>query len=827
MAKTNVCHARAVTLLSEKKGFFMRSFGAGALALVTVLGVQSAGAQENANSSEAIATDEIIVTVQKREQALIDVPIAVSAYNNALLDDLGITKFDELAVFVPGLEIQEQSPNNPSFVIRGVTSDSGEANIEPRVAVFQDGVSISRSRGSYVELHDLERVEVAKGPQATLFGRGALIGAINLVQNKAKLNDFAGAGEIVTGDYGQFRLNGFANLPLVEDKLSLRLAGSFRTRDGYVKNLLGGPALGGAETEAYRVSLRWAPTNAITADLIVNAQMDQNTGTPFKSGTFAPQLTQSPPFAYGTTSPFSPQSANRVGLVENGTELGLDREVHGVTAIVSWDVSPTLSFTSTTGYRTFQSLEVFDPDGFQYPLFLFAEDAQGEQWSQELRANFELGERWTGFVGASYFQEVGSQRVPLEFNERFVLGLFAGAITAPNPQPGNLSFDVPTNLAPILVGLGVPAAQAPFVAQLLKTNHLEQFINFGETDAIDLYGDLTFKATDKLELTGGLRWTRDDKTTRLRTQLMNGGSVLGAILAGQAPGAPVALFTQPTAGTPSFSDVFDDFTWRFVGRYEVGEDLSLWASIARGRRPEVISAIAPRTPFGATTFATSPAEVADSLEVGAKGRFLDGALNLDGSVFVYEYADFQTTEFSGTRIITTNAGEARAIGFEGSAQWRLSGGVDVFANYGYNDAQLETGARNGNRFRLSPEHSFAVGGAFTHAFAGIGALTFRPTYTWQSEVFFDDDNDRASLQVRSPASLSDRAVDEKQGSYGLVNLRAEFEPEGRNWSLGAFVTNATDEEYVIDAGNTGDSFGIPTFIRGAPRMVGVEAKSKF
>ncbi|MEM9751583.1 MAG: TonB-dependent receptor, partial [Pseudomonadota bacterium] len=130
--------------------------------------------------------EEIVVTTQKREQSLRDVPVNITAYSGDFLDRIGVQQFDELADFVPGLEIQEQSPNNPGFVIRGITSDSGGADVEPRVSIFQDGVSISKSRGSFVELFDLERVEVAKGPQSTLFGRGALIGGINIIQAKPK-----------------------------------------------------------------------------------------------------------------------------------------------------------------------------------------------------------------------------------------------------------------------------------------------------------------------------------------------------------------------------------------------------------------------------------------------------------------------------------------------------------------------------------------------------------------------------------------------------------------------------------------------------------------
>ena len=144
----------------------------------------------------------IVVTAQLREQRLTDVPMAITAYTGEFLDELGLDDFEDLSRFVPGFEVQNQSPNNPGFVMRGVTSDSGEAFNEPRVSVFQDGVSISKSRGSYVELFDIQRVEIVRGPQSTLYGRGALIGAVNIIQNRADPSGFAG---FLRGRLRQFR----------------------------------------------------------------------------------------------------------------------------------------------------------------------------------------------------------------------------------------------------------------------------------------------------------------------------------------------------------------------------------------------------------------------------------------------------------------------------------------------------------------------------------------------------------------------------------------------------------------------------------------------
>jgi len=175
----------------------MNLWRSSALALAAALCAREAAAQEPVQAQ----ADEIIVTVQKREQAVVDVPIAVTALGGEFLKDLDISNFDDLSRYTPGFLVQEQSPNNTGFVVRGITSDSGEANIEPRVAVFYDGAPASRNRGSYTELFDLERVEVVKGPQATLFGRSALIGGVNVITNKADLSNFEGEATVAVGDF--------------------------------------------------------------------------------------------------------------------------------------------------------------------------------------------------------------------------------------------------------------------------------------------------------------------------------------------------------------------------------------------------------------------------------------------------------------------------------------------------------------------------------------------------------------------------------------------------------------------------------------------------
>ena len=237
-----------------------------ACALAGAAHAQSADGQES-------QLEEVIVTAQLRAQDPIEVPFALTAYSGQTLDNLGVQDFEELSAFVPGLLVQNQSPNNPGFVIRGITSDSTGATDEPRVSIYQDGVSIGRAPGAYVELFDVERVEVAKGPQSTLYGRGALIGAVNVIQNKADIDGFDAEGRIGFGNYDYRLAELMLNAPL-SDTAAVRFATRLKSRNGYVDNLLGGADYNSVDTQAFRALFAWEPTDAFRLDLIANYQQD-------------------------------------------------------------------------------------------------------------------------------------------------------------------------------------------------------------------------------------------------------------------------------------------------------------------------------------------------------------------------------------------------------------------------------------------------------------------------------------------------------------------------------------------------------------------------
>lgn len=808
----------------------------------------------------------IIVTAQLREQDPIDVPMALTAIGSEQLDRFGIEEFDELSRYVPGFEVQNQSPNNPGFVMRGITSDSGTAFNEPRVSVFQDGVSISKSRGSYVELFDISRVEVAKGPQSTLYGRGALIGAVNIVQNKAKPSIFEGAGKASYGNYNAFLAEAMVNAPIGDD-MAIRLAGRMRKRDGYVENLLGGEDFNSADTYALRGSFH-GEAGVLSFDLVGNYQKDTPEGTAFKSIAYNP-TDPATGTVIGNRGRNSGATLSPGAGFEGGKPLGLDRQVWGVTGIAKLKLDESFTLTSITAFRKFDTLEIFDADGLSLPILTAAEQAHGEQTSQELRFTYENGPL-TAFVGASYFHETGFQRASAQLDERALLARLAGALNGGGAIPGRPASDpVPAALlaSPAFTGAllqgvtaayGAPmsSAQAQAIAANLKSNQLESNSNSAQTRALDLFGDVTIRLSDRFEIGGGLRYSHDDKRGGYTASVLNGRSIMGGVIGalGQpaavrdallgalsVPGAaaiptsaayPVPLFglgSQPTAGNggvDSASHKNGGFSWRLTARFMPGEGASVYATYARGRRPEILAPTGPAAPFGATSFTVLPSETVDSYELGAKTAFANHSLFLDGSVFFYQYDNFQTTVQQGTQTVSTNAGKAESYGFEGQARWVPDDLISLYASYAYNHSRFKAGIRDGNRFRLSPDHSASLG-AILSVPAGPGRVAFSPSVTWQSGVFFDDDNDRSDLQQPPAALAADNLQDEMQNGYALANARLGYEAVGGDWRIEAFIENAFDRKYVKDAGNAGDALGMPTFIAGEPRFYGISASFRF
>ena len=719
---------------------------------------------------------QVAITAQKRSESVQDVPVAVTALTADFLTKQSIQQFDALSAFVPGLNVQLQSPNNPGFVIRGITSDDGTSYVEPRVSVFQDGVSISKSRGSVVELFDLERVEVLKGPQGTLFGRGAQIGAVHVIQNKA-VNKRESSVAIGGGTFNELYANAMVNAPLVDGKLFGRVAAIYNKRDGFMTNA-GGGTLNGKNTGAIRASLRWLPTTTSTLDIIANAQTDDSPGTSFKSTRFAPPAGDATPFA-------------RAGL-NGGDSLGINRQVGGLTLLYNQQLSPAWTLTSITAGRRFYSDEAFDADGTLAPVLQFREVAEGSQASQELRFAYDKGGKLTGFAGASGFWERGSQRVPFSTDERSLFALLTGQPIVNADGLANLSI------------VNNPQTGRPF-----KTLHTEQYQNFGQTTAAEVFADATYKLA-RLSLTAGLRGTYEQVENAYEVQNSATPGSLGALLRA----APNNLFA-PTNGRKEGTGTFRSVVGRTIANYDFGRDFMGYASFSKGRRPNVVV-------VNAAGVRTLSEETVLSTEGGLKGQFASGRAQFDVSAFNYRYNNFQTsiTRLTPTGLVseTLDAGRAKAWGFEGSVRGQVNAQTSVFATVGYTDAKFDSTdangnkqARAGNRFRLTPMHSYSAGINLDATKRRFGQLYMAPNTTYRGKVFFEDTN--------LPA------ISEK--GQLLFNLRAGLRLPDDRTEFTVIARNLFDQQYIIDAGNTGGAFGIPTFIAGAPRFLTVQLSRRF
>ncbi|PIB91627.1 TonB-dependent receptor [Caulobacter sp. FWC2] len=797
-----------------------------------------------AHAQDGRAVDELIVTAQKRPENRLSAPIAITSFSRDTLNDLGVQDVRDIASRTPGLVVQSQSPANSGYVLRGVTTDDGAATAEPRVAVFQDGVSIAKQRGAFVELFDLERVEVARGPQTTLFGRAALTGAVQYIQNKAVLGAHDARLRLEAGGDGYRVAEGMINAPIGET-LAVRAAARYREKDGDIENLLGGPALNSVQTGAARFLVAWRPSSALRSDLIVNVERDTPGGQSTKSRSFYP----SDPVTgqiLGDLSSFTGAALASPKGFQGDRPMGLRRTIAGVTWLTDYAPGGAWSLSQNLAWRRFTASEIYDLDGFSFPLLGSLDASRYRQYSSETRLNY-AGDRLKGFVAASAFFERGQQSVDIQIDEFLLLDILTNRLDRNNPVVGPLAayHSIP-GTAVLLQGLAaasgftLPADQANAIARNLQTDHGEGGVNGITGQSYDLFGDLSYALTDKLTLSAGLRWSASRKTTDYQswTQRSTAAGILGALAAtGAARSGLLAALSVPGAASipqspsyplPVFGLAYQQSaletnksrdsgaSWRVAASYALADSGSLYASYARGQRPEVVSPNTPRTPGGAVVFKRVSPETLDSLEIGAKGRF--STVVLESAAYAYRYRHFQTTVQQGTQFFTDDAGRADAYGAEFQARWTLATWVDLHATYAYAHARFQTGLYQGNHLRLAPDHTVSLDSTVSWPLAG-GTLAFAPSWSWRSHTYFNDDNDNPALQTGTFVPVFRR--DKTQDSYGLLDARLRWIAPGRNWSMELFGRNLLDRHYLRDAGNSGDDFGLPTYVPGESRLVGI------
>ncbi|MCD2324278.1 TonB-dependent receptor [Sphingomonas sp. IC-56] len=753
---------------------------------------------------------DIIVTAQKIEQRAVDVPITISALTGERMAEIGVSDLDELSNYIPGLNIQEQSANNPGVVIRGITSDSGSSQQGPRVTLYYNGVDISRSRGSYQAIYDLERVEVIKGPQATLFGTASAVGAISLTSARPR-EGYSGA---LTAGYGNFDstlLSGFLNAG--SDTVAGRVAFEWKKRDGYVENLSPRQEkdLYSQDQLGVRASLRFTPSDALTADLIGTYDQQRNGGTPFISRVLPTEDGPGDPFgrAHLDGSPLSEQALG-------ADQLGLNREVYDVNLTASYDFGSGVTFTTVNGYRKFDSQEMFDADGSAAWFLEFGEIAKGWQASHEGRFSYS-DPQWRASFGWNVFVEDNSQNVPFSTEE----GTFIQCLTALQGRPALPSLPC---ISPAGVVTAASATAGATGGRLTQVPYRSVYENQGRNDSYSMFGDATWIPTPALELTAGVRVLieqresgyRADVPVPLLPTLLPAAERAALLAVGIGPSLlPGQIDTrgQTFTARQSYSAVLP----RLNVLYRLTDDVNVFGTISKGRRSPVVQLNARRLATGApaSNLQLVPEENVWNYEAGLKGRV--GPVSGSLGVFYQKYDGFQVSVLqpNGTSL-TQSAGTASNLGVEAELNVRAASWLNLFGNVGYINGGIDENDRfastfSGARFRLQPEWQAAAG--FTvNAPLGNGMRFFAtPSVTHRSRIFFEVPNNIA---------LS-------QGPVTLVNARAGVSFMDERFEVSGYIRNATNERYLLDAGNTGGSFRTPTFIPAEPRFYGAQLTARF
>ena len=751
-----------------------------ALFITMFLPAAKAQTEETDDPDRVVVLQEVTVTSQYGSQHLLDIPAAITAVNAPILQSANISGLDQLAGFVPGLNVLIQNPVRPNLVIRGLTSDEVSPSAQPRVSVYIDHSPISRASMAVTEIYDMQRIEVMKAPQGTLFGRGSQAGAIHFITRKPT-DHFGGYVTTGAGDYGMMLFEGALNVP-VSDAVSTRFAGIYSYRDGYVKNNSGG-TLNGKNTFGGRFSFVYAPQNSrFKADLTVNYQKDNNPGTAFINPNGVKDI-----FDYEVFLDRDKTFYNR-------------REVLGTVLNVRYYTDKNNYFSSITSCFNNTADSRFDGDGTSAPAIDMAEKVKANQFTQEIRYNFASpNSRFTGIAGTGFWREDVSHTYDFRPNEQYAAFLI---------------FQMPK----LLWHGNTMKEQAPMPERGI-TEHLyfpddHEEVNFTQAvnSAFDLFFDASYKILPKLSFTAGARATFERFSIQNHAYHSAGApSTLGKwfVFAEVENGVIVApsndavnFFFAPVEN-PEEKAAYSAITWRASLKYDFNDRSNLFAGYSKGRRPNVFQYDRNGV------LEIIDAESLHSFDAGYK--FVGQRLMFDASLYYQLYGNFQSSMWEGMNYIIVDAGKATSYGAEFSGRAVINSFLDFFGNYAFARATFagknskgEPQRMAGRSLRLMPKHSFLIGVNVGVDLTPNMHITLTPHYAWKSHFYFEDAND-AGIE---------------QDAFGLlnVNLALRFKRQGLTFSL--FGSNLTGEKYLIGAGNMGAMFGVPTFVPGAPRMMG-------
>jgi len=754
-------------------------------------------AEEGAKTAKTddLGIDEITVTARKRAESLQDTPISITAFTAASLEERNLTNLMEVGNFAPNVITSTASGgsgggNNAQIYIRGIGQVDFLFTTDPGVGIYVDGVFFPRTLGGVLDLLDLERVEILRGPQGTLFGKNTIGGAISLIS--AKPSDEAGGYvEATGGRYHRMDLRASVDVPLIADKLYSKFSFSSKNRDGYAKRIdfFTGKLRdrqGNENSASARGALRWIASESVEINFTADYTREREQSAPTTLAQFEPNNGLAPLWnaLVGIPSglPMSTAFITSDPLTTFGTGPNKnDLDAWGVANTVDWNLGA-VSLKSITAYREMDAVFGRDGDGSPLPIVHTNDTQTQSQFSQEFQFNgVSFNDRFNWVAGVFFFHESGTDHNDVRLD--------SGLFDALEALPAAVICLGPDGSPPCAGGAGNPI-NALFDLDFNINNKIKINSYAG-------YAQGTFAITEKLSATAGIRYSYEKKAYTLEHLRVNSG-------------VPIVPLTTVRKNWDAFSPKGEiDYKWT--------EALMTYASVSRGfksggfnGRPTTASEVESFNPEFVTTY-----------EAGFKSEWFDRRMLLNVSAFYNDYTDIQIGSVSADStgnliLIIDNAAKGRVQGFEVEFQGRPAVGLDITGGLGYLDAKYKdvgnaTDITLASKFVKTPKWTANASVQYSMPLGNSSVLSIRGDWSYTAKVYQEPTNAESIAQP----------------GFSLFNARLTYENLDGDWEVAVFGTNLADKRYIINGLQALASFGTAEAVYGRPREWGVSVKKRF
>ena len=747
-----------------------------ALAVVMAAGVARAEGAAAPAGAEVSAVQEVVITAQKRAENLQEVPISVTALTAQTLQDKHVTNLLSLSGLAPGLQIKtDDNAANPRIFIRGVGVNDFNPSTASAVGIYVDGVYVSSPLAQLASFYDLQQVEVLRGPQGTLYGRNTTGGAINVTTRKPS-NTVEANLDLEYGNLNRLNMQGGVGGPLAADKLLFRISGVYVKDDGYTLDRTSGKYGNNQDRYGLRAAIHFQPISRLTDDLTVSYNQSRGGSilaydrplvaqTADASLPFDSSLGYSPckPSYYGTAA-----CTNILGYANTSKNLyagdyqfdGKDMvKLWGLANSINYDLGP-VTLVSVTGYQWASRNDQEETDANPIPIITASYIAKQTTVSQEFR-----------------IQSNGKTRL------RYVGGLYY----AHDELNNNSTYD-------ILRALRDPTPANPSGADVANSIGLFGWPLTQVSDSYAVFGQADYDLTDRLTLTGGLRYSADRKVFHYDSEAENGA-------------IPIFIFD----GRKTFASV----SGRIGLQYRLTDEANLYFTYNRGTKSGGF--------FSGQT--TDPADLGpykdekvDAFEVGAKTEWFDHRLRANFSAFYYDYKDLQVYTTVQRGLITvqlfTNASGARIYGAEAELEARPMQGLDLslsgsLLSAQYQDFTSAGQSYSGNTLPSAPKASLNGTARYTHPLP-FGDLVSQVDFNYRSKVYFDTAN---TERLSDPARI-------------FVNAQLGLRLQDGRYEVGLWARNLFGETNIVDITPIA-SLGFDVLSVGEPRTYGLYLRAKY